>query len=104
MTRYSIQQIKFECLAYIKEFDARMDQWVMGVSGEPLAALAREGIDLSTDIWIWKPAQSPAAATAIFQFFTCRYQVRPAGDAEKPGHCVFMFKRLPPESGTLIAA
>ncbi|MBK4738632.1 hypothetical protein [Noviherbaspirillum pedocola] len=99
MTTYSVQQIKFECLSYIKEFGARMDQWVMGISSDPSQALARHGVDLSKDIWIWKPALSQSAARAVLDFFTKRYQVRAAetNTEQEAGsaHCVFMFKRQP---------
>jgi hypothetical protein len=98
MTTYSVQQIKFECLSYIKEFGARMDQWVMGISSDPEQALAGHGVNLATDIWIWKPALSPAAALAVFNFFTHRYQVR-AADGEQGGGAasyVFMFKKNGP--------
>lgn len=95
MTTYSIQQIKFECLSYIKEFGAQMDQWVMGITNDPQQALAGQGVDLTKDIWIWKPALSPAAARTVLNFFTRRYQVHAVEVEEGVGaaHCVFMFKR-----------
>lgn len=105
MTSYSIQQIKFECLLYIKEFGSQMDQWVMGVASKPQEALASHGVDVSRDIWMWKPALSPAAARAVLEFFTGRYQVRPAPpqEGEVGAHCVFMFKKPPQSSGTALA-
>jgi hypothetical protein len=105
MTPYSIQQIKFECLIYIKEFGAQMDQWVMGVTSKPQEALAGHGVDVTQDIWIWKPALSPAAARAVLEFFTCRYQVQPAPAQEGEGsaHCVFMFKKPVKSAGTALA-
>lgn len=98
MTTYSVQQIKFECLSYIKEFGAQMDQWVMGVTSDPDQALACIGVDLDNDIWLWKRALSQAAACSVLDFFTRRYQVctAPAGMEDSGGaaNYVFMFKKV----------
>lgn len=95
MTPYSIQQIKFECLSYIKEFGARMDQWVIGTSDDPERTLASLGVDLEHDIWLWKPALSATAARLVVEFFTGRYQVRPALQVATPGteNCIFLYKK-----------
>jgi len=95
---YSVQQIKFDCLTYIKEFGARMDEWVIGMADDPEKALFDAcGVDQVRDIWLWKPALSPAAARTVIDFMTIRYQVNPAPgfDAGRVGHCIFMFKKLP---------
>ena len=63
MTAYSVQQIKFEFISYVKEFGADFSAWSVGVAEDAPAALFREhGIDETRDIWLWKPAVSPAAA------------------------------------------
>jgi len=53
----------------------------MGIASDPQQALEGQGVDLSRDIWIWKPALSPAAARTGLNFFTRRYQVH-AAEAE----------------------
>lgn len=92
---YSVQQIKFECLSYIKEFGARMDEWTIGVADEPEHALfALCGVDPERDIWIWKPSLSANAARAVVDFMTNRYRLHPApSSSSSGGHCVFMYRR-----------
>jgi len=94
LTAYSIQQIKFEYFSYIKEFGARMDQWVMGVATEPEQALLNLGVDLVEDIWMWKPALSPQAARTVLDFFATRYRVQVAPEAQRGvrPHCIYLYK------------
>jgi len=73
---YSVQQIKFECFSYIKEFGARMEDWVIGAASDPDSVLFGEfALDRTDDIWMWKPALSPAAARAVIDFMTSRYRL-----------------------------
>lgn len=93
---YSVQQIKFECFSYIKEFGARMEDWVIGAACDPDSALFGEfALDRNEDIWMWKPALSPTAARAVIDFMTSRYRLERAtplaGDA--PARFVFMYKK-----------
>jgi hypothetical protein len=99
---YSVQQIKFECFSYIKEFGARMEDWVIGAASDPDAALFEHcAVHPSDDIWMWKPALSPAAATAVIDFMTSRYRLDralpPLGVT--PARFVFMYRKRPASSG-----
>lgn len=93
---YSVQQIKFECLTYIKEFGARMDEWSIGMADDPEHALfGLCGVDPERDIWLWKPALSVNAARTVVDFMTGRYRLHPARASSAPsaGRCVFMYRR-----------
>ncbi|MFM0229900.1 hypothetical protein [Paraburkholderia sediminicola] len=95
---YSVQQIKFECFSYIKAFGARMEDWVIGAASDPDCALFEAcAVDRREDIWMWKPALSPAAASAVIDFMTSRYRLSRAathaGDA--PARFVFMYRKRP---------
>lgn len=90
---YSPQQIKFEFLSYIKEFGEPATSWRVGCSTNAEATLADEQrIDLDRDLWIWKPALSPAAARLVHRFFTNQFNVQDAGIAPD-GSNVFLFMR-----------
>jgi hypothetical protein len=94
---YSVQQIKFECLAYIKEFGGPPPSWAIGVSDDPQRALFEiNGVDESRDPWLWKPALTQAAALTVYRFMTERFHLSPAPVDGAGGKCVFLFKRATP--------
>jgi hypothetical protein len=91
---YSVQQIKFECFSYIKEFGARMEDWVIGAASDPDSVLFGEfALDRTDDIW--KPALSPAAARAVIDFMTSRYRLERASPhpGDTPARFVFMYRK-----------
>ncbi|OHV18212.1 hypothetical protein BK022_00910 [Methylorubrum extorquens] len=91
MTAYSVQQIKFEFISYVKEFGADFSAWSVGVTEDAPAALFGEhGIDEARDIWLWKPAASPAAAAMVREWMCARQGS--AGLAGE-GRQVFLFRR-----------
>lgn len=66
----SVQQIKFEILAYIKEFDPVFGHWTVGASSDPKAEMeSRHGIDMIDDPWIFKQALTEIAARNICRYF-----------------------------------
>ncbi len=78
---YSVQQIKFECLAYIKEYGGDPAAWVVLASEAPTPALfARWGVDQARDIWMCKPALSLKAALNVVGFLRDRMGVAPPPD------------------------
>jgi hypothetical protein len=97
---YSVQQIKFECFSYIKEFGARMEDWVIGAASDPDRALFHAcAVDRRDDIWMWKPALSAAAASAVIDFMTSRYRLsRAALQADDaPARFVILYRKRPEE-------
>lgn len=91
----SLQQIKFECLTYIKEFGANGSEWMGGTCADPRHTLFEvHGVDEQRDIWCWKPALSPAAARAAAIFLRDRFGVQQTARGEE-GACVFLYKKIP---------
>ncbi len=91
---YSVQQIKFEFLSYIKEFGAECRDWHIGLCPDPEAALFASGrVDRIRDIWLWKPALSPNAAALVHRYFT-GLGVAPDPGADG-GQCVYLYRRPP---------
>ncbi len=73
---YSVQQIKFECLAYIKEYGANPQAWVVLPCEQPTDAVFEHcGVDRSRDIWMCKPALSVKAALTVVRFLRDRMGV-----------------------------
>ncbi|XSG83235.1 MAG: hypothetical protein ACPW61_05505 [Methyloligella sp. ZOD6] len=92
---YSPQQIRFECLSYIKEFGARPEEWRVGCAADAQEAMfGQHAVDRERDIWLWKPALSPAAARIVFRYLTEQLQVPRAGDGGH-GSQIYLFKRMP---------
>lgn len=93
---FSVQQIKFDCFSYIKEFGARMEDWTIGMAEDPEQAMFDTlGIDRDRDIWLWKPAMTPVAARTVVDFMVGRYRLDPAPGfgPGRAGRCVFMYRR-----------
>jgi len=83
---YSIQQIKFECLAYIKEYGGDPAAWVVLASEAPTSAsFVQWGVDQDRDIWMCKPALSLKAALNVVGFLRDRMGVAaPSHDIATP--------------------
>jgi hypothetical protein len=98
---YSVQQIKFELLAYIKEFGADFGQWYVGVASDPKATMAQEHkLDLDKDVWIYKQALSFAACRTVQRYFIEKLQTdgRPALSGDDATDCVYMYRKSPTTS------
>lgn len=91
---FSVQQIKFEFLSYIKEFGGRPEEWCVGCAEDAQRAMfEQEAIDRERDIWVWKPALSPAAAQIVFRYLTEQLRVQITESATR-GANIFLFKRV----------
>ena len=90
---YSVQQIKFEFLSYIKEFGGKVEDWRIGLADDARSALFEDNrVDEQQDIWLWKPALTPVAARTVYRYMTEQLHVPPV---ERPGDgvCIFLFKK-----------
>ena len=54
---YSVQEIKFEFIAFIKERGGDFSDWYIGIAADPLTALkSQHKVDQNEDDWIYKQA------------------------------------------------
>ena len=99
-TEFSIQQIKFEFLSYLKEFGGNGRDWFIGCAEAP-----PEDDDLGATthvpdeaIWIRKPALSARAARMVRDHMVSRHQVQaaPGLAGDESGRWIYMY-RLKPE-------
>lgn len=89
---YSVQQVKFELLAYLKEFGGNPTEWRIGTASNARRALFEtNAVHESEDIWVWKPMLSAAAAAIVHRFLTAQYSVEPA--ISESGPHIFMFRK-----------
>ncbi len=90
---YSVQQIKFELISHVKEFGGDFTQWSVGTASDaPKSLFQLHAVDPVTDVWLWKPALTRAAATMVMAWMTQR-QNATAVDGDAQGDCVFMFRK-----------
>lgn len=73
--KYSIQQIKFELLSYLKEFGTDGANWTIQLTTgtEDQAVLSLRGDDAQSMIWICKPTLSERAAVLIKEHMVSRF-------------------------------
>ncbi len=93
---YSVQQIKYEILAYIKEFGGGFDEWYVGIASEPKAALLeRHGVDRDRDPWLYKQALTFNAAKTVQQYFLSRLHTdgEPVTTGDEDTDCVYVYKK-----------
>ena len=92
----SVQQIKYELMAFIKELGGGFGEFVIGIADDPRQAMRREhGVDLEGDPWIYKQALSHAAARTVQDYFVEKLKVngvRPASDSEDVD-CVYLYRK-----------
>lgn len=92
----SVQQIKYEILAYIREFGDNFGDWVIGIAARPKEHMVeRHGVDLQADIWLYKQAVNNRACVSVARYFTERLQVEgevtPSDDDDFD--CVYLFRK-----------
>ena len=93
---FSVQQIKFEFLCYLKEFGTEIDLWCIGTCEHPDAALFEaEVVDREVDIWLWKPALSAKAAAKVRDYFIERFHLKMSPASSSSDHSKFVFLYRP---------
>lgn len=105
--RFSVQQIKYDFLYAIKEFDSDGTRWGLVTSPLPPAeTLARMGCDVADFIYLGKPAGTPRAAEIVKAFFIQRFGTADSGRlaVEGTAEWVILFRSkqsLPTEADLL---
>jgi hypothetical protein len=70
MTVYSVQQIKYEFLLYMKGLGGAFGDWYVGAAADPEQALFEgHGVRTDVDPWIYKPALTNRATITIVRYF-----------------------------------
>jgi hypothetical protein len=93
---YSVQQIKFEVLAYIKECGTDFSAWYIGIASHPRKAMREEhGVDEELDVWFCKQAMSFRACDTIRSYFVGTLGVDGERESRRTdiGNCIYLFKK-----------
>lgn len=89
---FSVQQIKYDFLLYIKCLGGSFDDWFVGVAAEPERALFDEHcVDPQRDPWIYKPALSGKATRTVLAYFRETLHTDGADCASTPADATFVF-------------
>lgn len=95
MRAYSITQIQFECLRYIKEFGATPAAWQAMTCQDPQASLCAISGAPDRCLWLTKPALTPRAARAVVERLHGHYGVVPvASPQDADGRHVLLIRDL----------
>ncbi len=93
---HSVQQMKFELLATIKEFGGNFQEWYVGIAAEPLATMTQHhGVDREQDIWIYKQALTFHACRTVQTYFLEKLSTdgTRVSRGQEDMDCVYMFKK-----------
>jgi len=93
---YSVQQIKYEILAYIKEFGGDFSDYYVGVSDDPKKTLFTvHNVNRKKDPWLYKQALTLQAAKTAQNYFINRLKVDGAqqSDLNEDTDCVYVYKK-----------
>ena len=95
---FSVQQVKYEFLAYIKEFDRTFSTWCVGISDAPKEALfERHGVWPDEDPWLYKQLLTHRAARTVFDYFAAQLKtasVPPPGETDD-FDCIYLYRIAP---------
>ena len=93
---HSVQQIKYEVLAYIKEFGGDFEEWYVGIAGDPLITMSdRHHVDKKKDIWLYKQALTFNACRTVQRYFLERLRTDGVAvtSGEESEDCVYPYKK-----------
>jgi hypothetical protein len=93
---YSVQQIKYDILLYMKEFGGGFEDWYVGISSDPLETLLEEHqVDRDKDPWLYKQALTFKAARTVHQYFLniLHSDGLPVNDGDKQMDCVYAYMK-----------
>lgn len=92
---FSVQQVKYEFLAYIKEFDRTFSHWYVGVAAEPKETLFQmHGVRDAEDPWLYKQLLTNRAARTVQDYFLDQLKTAGARAQEQSENvdCVYLYK------------
>ncbi len=95
---FSVQQIKFEILAYMKEFGGDFPDWYVGIADDPRKTMAEiHHVDEEKDIWLYKQALSFSACRTLQRYFleTLETDGLAVTDGDENTDCVYLYKKSP---------
>jgi len=93
---YSVQQIKYEVLAYIKEFGGDFSDYYVGLTDDPQKALfTTHKLDRDKDPWLYKQALTHGAAWTIQKYFLSQLKSdgQPPTNNNEDTDCVYVYKK-----------
>ncbi len=93
---YSVQQIKFEILAYIKEFGGDFNDWYVGIAADPKGTLFKtHKVHQEDDIWLHKQALTFTACKTIQRYFLdiLKTDGEAVLEGDEDTDCVYLYKK-----------
>ncbi|QMU60465.1 MAG: hypothetical protein GKR92_01625 [Gammaproteobacteria bacterium] len=93
---YSVQQIKFEILAYIKEFGGDFNDWYVGIAADPKGTLFQtHKVHQEDDIWLHKQALTFTACKTIQKYFLeiLKTDGEAISEGDEDTDCVYLYKK-----------
>tara|TARA_B100000029_G_scaffold235488_1_gene232618 strand:- start:49 stop:354 length:306 start_codon:yes stop_codon:yes gene_type:complete len=93
---YSVQQIKYEILAYMKEFGGDFSDYFVGVTDDPENILFKvHKVSRKKDPWLYKQALTFQAARTAQDYFLTRLRAdgEPVIQGNEDMDCVYVYKK-----------
>lgn len=93
---YSVQEIKFEFLAFIKKHGGDFSDWYIGIAADPKDKLkAHHKVDQDKDAWTYKQALTFQACRTVQRFFQDKLNMdgEPLLRGDEDTDCVYLFKK-----------
>ena len=93
---YSVQQIKFEILAYIKEFGGDFSDWYIGIAADPKGTMFQtHKVHQDDDIWLHKQALTFTACKTIQKYFLdiLKTDGEAVSEGDEDTDCIYIYKK-----------
>jgi len=93
---YSVQQVKYEILAYIKEFGGEFPDYYVGIAADPKAELfKRHKVNQKKDPWLYKQTLTFHAARTVQRYFLDQLGTdgEPVLRGNEDTDCVYVYKK-----------
>jgi hypothetical protein len=87
---YSVQQLLFDAMSYLKEFGAEGTAWRVAAVSPDLA-----GMEAQYEVWLHRPALSQRAVETVVARLTYRFGLQPLAPAPPKGRYLFLGRCQP---------